>query len=60
MAPLPKRSGCLLSFFSSAYEMNDEIYMLYTGGDTFVMAATMKKADLVAALVPVGAADEPF
>ena len=25
MAPLPKRSGCLLNLFSSAYEMNDEI-----------------------------------
>ena len=25
MAPFPKRSGCLLSFFSSAYEINDEM-----------------------------------
>src|SRR5215467_3804898 len=25
IAPLPNRSGCLLSFFSSAYEMNDEM-----------------------------------
>jgi predicted GH43/DUF377 family glycosyl hydrolase len=46
-------------FTCGAYAMNDEIYMLYTGGDTFVMAATMKKADLLAGLVPAGV-DEPL
>jgi predicted GH43/DUF377 family glycosyl hydrolase len=42
-------------FTCGAYEMEDEIHMLYTGGDTFVMAATIKKADLLAGLAPVGA-----
>jgi predicted GH43/DUF377 family glycosyl hydrolase len=42
-------------FTCGAYETEDEIHMLYTGGDTFVMAATIKKADLLAGLAPVGA-----
>jgi hypothetical protein len=37
----------------------DEIHILYGGGDTFVMAATVSKGELMQALLPV-AAGEPL
>jgi beta-1,2-mannobiose phosphorylase / 1,2-beta-oligomannan phosphorylase len=50
--PYPDSVGNVL-FTCGAYERNGDIHILYGGGDTLVMAATILKADLLNALVPV-------
>lgn len=40
-------------FTCGAFERDGDINILYGGGDTFVMAAKIAKADLLAALLPV-------
>jgi predicted GH43/DUF377 family glycosyl hydrolase len=50
--PYPDSVGNVL-FTCGAFERNGDIHILYGGGDTFVMAATILKADLLNALVPV-------
>jgi beta-1,2-mannobiose phosphorylase / 1,2-beta-oligomannan phosphorylase len=50
--PYPDSVGNVL-FSCGAYERNGEIVILYGGGDTFVMAAKVRKSELLASLVPV-------
>lgn len=50
--PYPDSVGNVL-FTCGAFEVDDDICVVYGGGDTFVMAARVGKADLLAALVPV-------
>jgi predicted GH43/DUF377 family glycosyl hydrolase len=52
--PYPDSVGNVL-FTCGAFERDGVIHILYGGGDTFVMAATILKADLLNALVPVTA-----
>jgi predicted GH43/DUF377 family glycosyl hydrolase len=40
-------------FTCGAYERDGEIHILYGGGDTYVMAASFKTAELLAAMEPV-------
>ena len=49
--PYPGSVGNVL-FTCGAFERNDDICILYGGGDTFVMAAMIAKAELLNALVP--------
>jgi predicted GH43/DUF377 family glycosyl hydrolase len=50
--PYPDSVGNVL-FACGAFERDDHIHILYGGGDTFVMAASVAKADLLGALAPV-------
>lgn len=50
--PFPDSVGNVL-FSCGAYEIGDDICILYGGGDTFVMAARVNKAALLDALEPV-------
>ncbi len=50
--PYPDSVGNVL-FSCGAYERNGEIVILYGGGDTYVMAAKVRKSELLASLVAV-------
>ena len=50
--PYPDSVGNVL-FSCGAYERNGEIVILYGGGDTYVMAAKVRKSELLASLAPV-------
>lgn len=50
--PYPDSVGNVL-FACGAYERDEAYHILYGGGDTFVMAASVAKADLLGALVDV-------
>jgi predicted GH43/DUF377 family glycosyl hydrolase len=50
--PYPDSVGNVL-FTCGAFVRGDDIHILYGGGDTFVMAATVSMSDLIKALVPV-------
>lgn len=49
--PYPDSVGNVL-FSCGAYERNGEIVILYGGGDTYVMAARVRKSELLASLMP--------
>ena len=50
--PYPDSVGNVL-FCCGAFERNGEIYVIYGGGDTYVMAAKLNKAEILAAMVAV-------
>jgi len=50
--PFPDSVGNVL-FTCGAFELNDDICILYGGGDTFVMAAMIAKSELLSAMIPV-------
>jgi predicted GH43/DUF377 family glycosyl hydrolase len=50
--PYPDSVGNVL-FSCGAYERNGEIVILYGGGDTYVMAAKVRRSELLASLAPV-------
>jgi predicted GH43/DUF377 family glycosyl hydrolase len=50
--PYPDSVGNVL-FSCGAFERNGEIYVIYGGGDTYVMAARLNKAEVLAAMVAV-------
>jgi predicted GH43/DUF377 family glycosyl hydrolase len=50
--PFPDSVGNVL-FSCGAFERNGEIVILYGGGDTYVMAARVRKSELLNSLVPV-------
>ena len=50
--PSPDSVGNVL-FSCGAFEREGDIYVIYGGGDTYVMAARINKADLLAAMVQV-------
>jgi predicted GH43/DUF377 family glycosyl hydrolase len=52
--PYPDSVGNVV-FACGAYEREGRIHILYGGGDTYVMAASVSKAELLAALQPVKA-----
>jgi len=50
--PYPDSVGNVL-FSCGAFERDGHIYVVYGGGDTYLMAAKLNKAELLAAMVPV-------
>lgn len=49
--PYPDSVGNVL-FTCGAYERNGEINIIYGGGDTYLMAAKVRKSELLASLIP--------